>query len=340
MSESVAASEYTPALTRAAFGALAAAVLIFLPGPMFAQLDTVEQLLVVGPLVGVPLGLGLAIRAEADLKARRHRRALLAFQPLAALCAVASVLAPRGATAATVAAPWLLFTALVGLEGLRRLASALRARSEGATVVMTLREPTVALHAALAFLPIGGIWHGIARAGAHPLGFSDAIVRLTATHFHFVTWVVPLFVGRILLEKSQDKRTWSDHALLLVALVGPLLVAAGITVTQLTQWRGLETASALLLAVALLTLGIRVLVVSGQVIRSAPARGLLRASSLTLGLTMVLAALYALSAWPNIPFMVRWHGVFNAIGFAVMGLLGWVIEDQHRLTKVAHAAAA
>ena len=50
------------------------------------------------------------------------------------------------------------------------------------------------------------------------------------------------------------------------------------------------------------------------------------------------ATLYAVSAWPNIPFMVRWHGVFNAIGFAVMGLLGWVIEDHHRLTKRAHTA--
>jgi hypothetical protein len=94
-----------------------------------------------------------------------------------------------------------------------------------------------------------------------------------------------------------------------------------------------ELVTAVVLASALLTLGALSVRAGRTAMRSRLARGLLWVSSATLGLTMALAVSYAWArvsgaAWPGIPFMVRWHGVANALGYAGLGLAAWAVEDR------------
>lgn len=321
----------------AALGLVVGLAMAFNDSAPFVQIDLIEKLLLLGPLVGIPLGLSLVWPGSVAARDRSVLRGLIFAQPVLAVSAVASVLADRGQQSAVYALPWVLFTACVGLLGAWRLLLRLKDAS--------LRSPAkIAMDLALLYLPIGGAWHLFARAGIRPLGFEDAIVRLTAVHFHFAGWVAPLFASRVLWtierESLGGKPTLASIAKMarigaLGAVTGPFMVAIGITLSQVTTSRVAEFLSAILLAISLLCLGVATVGVSAAHVRSASARGMLRASSLTLALTMVLAATYATerllhAAWITIPWMARWHGIANAVGYALFGLAGWAVEDARR----------
>jgi hypothetical protein len=337
------------ALSSALAGSLVCAVIAFAPVRLFAQVDLIEQLLLLGPLVGIPLGLSLSTRGALDPSHAKHLRWLCRAQPALAPFAVASVFVPRGTPGALCSLPWVLFTLAVATLGLARFVA--RALAHRWSPARALRDPAFALDAALLYLPVGGAWHLLARAGLRPLGFDDAIVRLTAVHFHFAGWVAPLFAARVLVAMQQRDEVAPRWALgaMWGAVLGPAMVGVGITVSQITTTRMSELVSALALASCLWVLGAATLSVARRGVRSPAARGLLNASSATLGLTMVLAVAYAYARvthgpWPTIPFMARWHGVANAVGYALFGLLGWSIEDvresreSHRESQESAAA--
>ncbi|MBL8684305.1 MAG: YndJ family protein [Myxococcales bacterium] len=317
------------ALFSAVVGAISGAAFALAPVLPFAQIDLIEKLLVLGPLVGIPLGLSLASHGTLGSGDQRALAALVRLQPVLALTVVASVLAPRGATALSVTAPWLLFCGAVSLLGGYRAIQRFRAAK-------SLRDPRFAIDAALMYLAVGGAWHALARGGMRPLGFDDAIVRLTAVHFHFAGWVAPLFAARVAIAlespNASDRARRVASIVLGIVVLGPGLVGGGITVSQVTSTRVVELVTAVILAAALLVLGGLTVSAARREVRSSAARGLLNASSTTLALTMALAVAYAWSrvthgSWPTIPFMARYHGVFNAVGYALFGLAGWAVED-------------
>ena len=53
------------------------------------------------------------------------------------------------------------------------------------------------LLAGLVYLAVGGVWTVIARAGLRPLGFPDLIVLLTAVHFHYAGFALPVLAGLV-----------------------------------------------------------------------------------------------------------------------------------------------
>lgn len=66
--------------------------------------------------------------------------------------------------------------------------------------------------------------------------------------------------------------------------------------------------------------------------------GWLAISGASLCFAMVLAAGYALAqqfgfGWLDIEMMERVHGIANAFGFALCGLIGWSRIDHARLRK-------
>jgi hypothetical protein len=121
-------------------------------------------------------------------------------------------------------------------------------------------------------------------------------------------------------------------------LVCPLLVAAGITFTQITrQQRAPESVAALhapesgaatLLALSLILIAILSLRFVVPTTASPLARTLLAISGISVLLTMLLAAAYAVggatSAWTiTVAQMVATHGWLNALAFGLCGVLGW-----------------
>jgi hypothetical protein len=293
---------------------------VWIPG--WLALNTLEVLLLLALLVIAPLVVPLAASSK---QGRLHHilyRLMVILQPFAALVGGASFLISAGPFAAA-AGVWLLFTALVGLVGLLRLFG---------NDSVSLAD--VCLSAALVYLPIGGAWLALARLRAQPLGFSPTTVLLTAVHFHFITLAALVMSGltcqALPVTLSSVWRTVSRIAAVGM-LVNPLLVAAGITLTQLTGADFLESAAATLLALSLIAISLLSLRFVIPTTASLLAKGLILVSSTAVFVTMLAAGAYALGnatgAWTiTITQMIAIHGWINALLFGCCGLLGWRLK--------------
>src|SRR5262249_7945588 len=140
-------------------------------------------LLLLAPLVLVPLGLqNLVPRFERDM----HRSWTIAarLQLPAALLLSAAFLVDRGLVAAALALPWLGVSGLLAGVGLMKLRRSRLGSLQDFSAVM-----------ACIYLSVGSAWAVLDRAGFRPLGFEPVIVLLTAIHFHYAGFVLPLLTG-------------------------------------------------------------------------------------------------------------------------------------------------
>ena len=289
------------------------------PGPL--EIGWATALLLLGPLVVVPLGLKLAMRSSEGGIADRLLRIAAMLQPAGALLLAVSAGRSPGARTALCALPWLAVTGLIALAGLARL---WRRRF--------LPWEELCFDAGLVYLAVGGGWTVLAWGGLRPLGFAVPIVLLTAVHFHYAGFALPLLTG--LAGRTLGSGLWTRTAALGV-IAGVPLVAAGITASQLGQGPLIEGAAAVVTALAgLLTaaLYLRLAVRPG---RPWIVRLLWTLTALSLAAGMILAALYGLRTWVSVswldmPWMWALHGTVNSLGFAVPGLIAWAAADSNR----------
>lgn len=320
--------------TNVALGGIAWAATLLLRLLGAVTLDDLNLFLLLAVLVIVPLAIPLVARSyNGPITVRLSRGAIL-LQPFAAVFGGIALFAAAGSAVAAVAASiWLLYTALLGILGLAGIARSLRERR------IQLAELSLAL--ALVYLPIGGLWFALARLGARPLGFSETIVLLTAVHFHFITLAALVITGCTglaigAIQHGIVRMTYRVAATGM--LVCPLLVAAGITFTQITsQQRAPESIAALhapesgaavLLALSLILVAILSLRFVVPTTVSPLARALLAISGISVLLTMALAAAYAVGSATGaftitVAQMVATHGWLNALAFGLCGVFGW-----------------
>jgi hypothetical protein len=280
------------------------------PDPWLDLMGWLRLLVILAPLCVVPLALRLVLlqAPAASAVTALLSRAAVAVVPLAGgACAIGAFL-PRGPISAAVCAPWLLTAVLVALVGALRLWS-------------RRRFPTAdeaAVSAGLVYLPIGAAWLVASRLGITVLGFSEPWVLLTAAHFHYAGFTLPVVTGRIGREPRIPGRLYRTVAWLIA--LGPIVTALGITFS-----RSLESGAGFVLALAFA-------IVSGiLLLRVAPhhpplPRALLSIAAVTPWITMGMAALYALRGAggpaPSLVAMARVHGAGNALGFALCAVVG------------------
>ena len=293
-------------------GAVAWAIILFIRTSTSYETELIDKILLLGVLVIVPLGLSLvAMPDESGRHVLPYRLALLA-QPFGAAAAVASFFLRQGRPAALLAGLWLVVTALIALFGLWRLLF---------RGVLTAAE--LCTGAGLIYLPVGGMWLVMSRLGMQPLGFGDTIVLLTAVHFHFAGVAAPILAGLSgrMLGGGAERQLFQFAAVGIVA--GTPIVATGITFSPLVAFIG-----AIVISLGLIFLAIVVLVWVIRSVGSLPAQFLLGVSAISSSSAMVLACLYAYSLVTktviiDIPHMAMTHGVINAFGFALCGLIAW-----------------
>jgi hypothetical protein len=282
------------------------------------ELQLVEQLFLLAPLVIVPLGLALVEVAEGANYERRLCQGIQIGQPACALLVVAAFLSPAGPLAGLLTLGWLGLTGLVGLLGVAHFLA--RGRFD-------IREATIA--AGLIYLPVGGGWLALSRLGLNPLGFDDLIVLLTAVHFHYAGFAAPLITGLtgqvVFSFPALAQKLYRGSAA--GVIIGPPLVAVGITLSPL-----LELAGALVLATSLGIVAWLTGFIVLRTVTSRPAQIGLTVSAICLIIGMVFTYLYAVGEFTgapliSIPQMVRIHGLVNSLGFALGGLLGWNIRQ-------------
>jgi hypothetical protein len=283
-----------------------------------------QLILAFAALVVVPLGVSLVARDDERDEGLLERRLAIWIDLLVILAAMGLMMGVfRGETRwfGLWALPWGLLCGAVALWGSLR---GWRYRRG------PLAEWVIA--AGMIHLAVGGGWALLDRWGMQPLGFQRSIVLLTAIHFHFAGFALPLLAG--LAMRRAPSRLAAAAGMLVVASVP--LTAVGITATQLGANPVLETLTAacmaaggLLVAAVYARLAVRGIDLS---VASRIAWGM---AALTLGAGMGLALLYGIRFYLpierlDIPWMRAVHGSLNAFGFTLVGLLGWQWVSRRR----------
>lgn len=203
-----------------------------------------------------------------------------------------------------------------------------------------LTLPQAVARAALLLWTVGGAWLVMDAFGLRPLGFSARIVRLTAIHFHYAAFIVPVIAAAVAAaHPSRPARLAA-----VVSALGAPATAVGITAVQFGAPLWLELLCALpMIGGGLLVASVHLgLAFSAGGRAPAPlnrslrliVRGLRLVVGLTLLGTMGLALAYAgrgLLPWsPTIPKMALWHGLGNLVGVALCGLAACWLEGGGR----------
>lgn len=264
-------------------------VLIFSANPWYFLMLTVAQLLF------VPLILRLILKRENRLY---YYFAIPAFIAVAILQTTTDT-----KWDVLLAAIYLLFTFVVAVYGFGRFIRRGFAHLE-----------EFSIDAGMMYLFIGGIWF-FASVTDIDTGFSPILTWLTGIHFHYSAFLLPVFVGFL----GRLYKTTAYTIICTIILIAPIVVALGIA---FSPW--LELASVVLYIIGIY--GFIVLAIKAT-FTSALQKVLVLISFGSLGVTILFSLLYATGvSGIGIDFMLRFHGFFNCILFALCGVVGWSIS--------------
>jgi hypothetical protein len=275
------------------------------------HLGIIEVLFLLGPWVVVPLGTGF-LRGGRDSVLGGVLDWVLF---LAAGLTTFSFFLDDRITAAWFAGAWLLVCAGFAGEGLRRFVTA-----------GTTSFTQFCFAVGEGYLLVAGTWLVASRAGISLSGFHEPIVLLTGVHFHFAGFASAVLAG-LTYERLRHSK-WVS--LLRIAL---LAVVCGPGILGLAFLFGPKAKLIAAVMIALGQLGLAAAMIRvGVVAKTGSGRWLLFVAGASVAAGMVLAAVWAIGEYPlqafvNIRQMAEFHGVLNAVGFAVCGLLAWGRSD-------------
>jgi hypothetical protein len=259
----------------------------------------VNALVGVGMLVVIPLGLRLI-----EGPGRRGWVWLACAIP-----AAGSVWLPRGWPAVLLALPYLLVTGALLIGVPARLTAGGRPSPRTVAVATALAAPFVASTSLLA-----------ERAGYRLFGFDLDVLTLTVAHFHYAGFAAALIAGLVCGLPAGGRP----------GALAALSVPAGTAVVFVGYFVGdwLELVGAVVLTGGMWLVGWLTWRQARPLGAERMTRLLLAASALVLAATMVLALDWALGRVAGLPhlslaWMAATHGLANALGFALCGLLGW-----------------
>jgi hypothetical protein len=280
------------------------------------RLGVIELLFLFAPLVIVPLGMELGrVTGESGWLGEIGWR----LQPVGAGFAVVAMLLPPGTKAGLVALGWMLVCALMAGSGVMDLLHTLWTDAGGgARATFTIARIDLA---------VGGAWLVASRLGMRPMGIQEPIGLLTAVHFHFAGFATAMIASATLrFAERSGAQKWLWRFVLLVVLL-PFVVAAGFVISPV-----LKMAAGMAFSASVAVLAAVVWKCAAQV-EDGNARGFLRIAAGVVLVGMVLSGTYAVldfvkSEALTIPRMASTHGVVNAMGFCLLGLLGWLVEAK------------
>lgn len=273
---------------------------IFIITIVFSNNSWPYLMLTIGQLVYIPIALKLVINEKNWFSTNYWFFAIPAY--------IAVFLLQTTTTSYDVlfASIYFLFTIIIAVYGFSRFIK------RGFTHIEEF-----AIDMGLIYLAFGGGWF-FAYIAEIDFGFSPLITWLTAIHFHYSAFLLPIFIG---LFGRIYKSTYYP-VITSILLVSPMIVAIGIT---FSRW--IELFSVLLYIVG----------IYGLIYQSMRARfknqlqkSFVRISFFSLGITILFSMLYALGNGfgitnTSIDFMLRFHGILNCLLFAGTGLVGWAL---------------
>ena len=212
---------------------------------------------------------------------------------------------PDGGIAITLALVYVLYTAFVALQGVKRFLH------RGFTNIAE-----IAIDIGLIYLFVGGLWFFASIANIDT-GFTPIITWLTGIHFHYSAFLLATSIG--FLGRLHQSKWFTASVVILLA--GPMLVAIGITFSTIIE----------VVSVVLYILAIYSLFIIAVKTKLPHMQGLLlRISYGAICVTILWSLLYAIgnlmgTSIVGIPDMLKFHGFFNCVLFGGFGVIAWAI---------------
>jgi hypothetical protein len=183
----------------------------------------------------------------------------------------------------------------------------------------------LATTASVAFLAVGATFAVTDRLGARPFDFPALIILLTAVHFHFAGFVLPL-AAALAYRRAPGRRMAVAIGLV---LTGIPVTAIGFFGFPVVNWVG-----SMLTATGALGIGVGTLSIAGE-LRPKAAVAFGTIAGLSLRISMPMAAIYSTQIlvganWVDVATMARIHGTLNALGFALPVVLAWSLDRRSR----------
>ncbi len=290
-------------------------VLVFMnPANSFFDLQYVILLLLTAPLWLIPM-----VWQVLNLPVLLQRLAL----PASLLFTVSFVLS-KSVWAAIFVLPWLFLTLSATYEEIIRWKNKKNRKLADHSLL-----------AAFLYLPIGVSWAFADRLGMQPLGFSPTITLLTAVHFHFAGFLLPI-LSALLLTEHIDLKAW-EYFMGWGVIFGVPLTAIGITTTQFDLPQVIEIVCVMVMAGSAWLVGMTYLR-RGWEFRRQIIGPLWLICGMALIAGMSLAMAYGWRTvitipWLTIPWMYALHGTLNAVGFALPGVLAWWLFQKYSVQR-------
>jgi hypothetical protein len=284
-----------------------------------ARIGAIELMFLFAPLVIVPLGMELGREIGGSSWAYELARRM---QPAGAGLAVVAMLLPPGRRAGVAALGWLIICLLMAGAGLAGLVRALWGDAD-----RSVRATWVVVGLARIDLAVGGAWLVASRLGMRPMGIQEPIGLLTAVHFHFAGFATAMIAAATLrFAERRGNQKWL-RGLVFMVVGMPFAVAAGFVISPALKMVAGLVFSASVAGLAIFVRG------CGRRAEAGTARVLLQVAAGAVFAGMVLAGIYAVADFVGsdaltIPQMARTHGVLNAVGFCLPGMLGWLVEGS------------
>jgi hypothetical protein len=258
--------------------------LVVLPAPLAARI------LLLVPLVVAPR-LVVLLQARIGIWRRAAPMMLAAALPLLIAYSL-----PTGPMAGAFVLPWL------GLALLGALGAALHALAQLPSIVRRGRLPDLGADAAMGFLGVGATFMLIDRLGLQ-VGYSPAIILLTATHFHFAGF------GLLGLSSVLARSRAGLRAPVLGLIAGIPLTAVGFVLAT----DAINAVGALLVGLSGIGIGVALLSASA----SNRVRWVARIAGVALLIGMPMGIAWSLSilsgqSFLDLDTMIRTHGALNA----------------------------
>ncbi|MFO6495798.1 MULTISPECIES: YndJ family protein [Bacillus] len=212
---------------------------------------------------------------------------------------------------------WLCYTGMIALYG------ALRLWERGGK---GLEEASI--DSGLFYLPFGGFWLLAYTLDLEIMDFSPLIILLTAVHFHYSAFLIPIFNG--MLGRTLKKKTRFYAAVSWVIMLSPLLIAVGISFSKT-----IDVAAVALYLAALYSGGF---LVWKAAFKNRATRSLVIFSSLLLMFTISCSLIYSYGGFRGRPLltiqeMIWVHGLVNAVFVIIPGLIGWRLEGPESVSE-------
>ena len=288
----------------------------FYSWPIYFQSEQwVHLLILFAPLVLFPLVIEMTFR-ELKILPRVYSIVVILF--------AASFFLKQGFLAGILVLPYLIYIAFLGFR--------LYSKYYKGLLSTPLNWSTLLKLSAWLFLVVGIAWAFANRLAFQPFEFSPIIVLLTAAHFHYAGFLIPILAS-LMIEKLSAN---AQMVLGVSILLGFPATALGITISHFGGPLIIEKLGALLM----ITGGLALAMFQSRYLRKQENTTLffkicLGLSSMSLLFTMLLAMLYALRLQTYFPFLtIPWmyalHGSLNVFGVCGIAIWGWYNEVENR----------